>query len=133
MIIETAVSAVASSLLNAMTSEVGKDAYKKGKEILDSLRKRFASNPNAVELLANYEQQPLRHDADLRGFLMDAANSDPEFAGVLKRVASVGPTIGTQNIHNEIVHGSKTVSNTTIGRDSFQGNTTFGRPSNSRD
>jgi hypothetical protein len=132
MIIEAAVGALASELLKAITSEVGKDTYKKAKGLLDSLRKRFTGNPAAAEVIANYEQQPARYDADFRTFLVSAARSDPEFAQVLatiaKQLAAPTANIGTQNIHNETVRGAKIVSTNSAGRDIVQGNVTFGKP-----
>jgi hypothetical protein len=130
MIIETVVGAVASELLKAMTSEAGKDAYRKGKEILASLRARFAGNPQATEVLSNYERQPERHDAALRYFLVDAARSDSEFARVLEITAGrLAPahttTIGTQNIQQETVYGPKMVNTISAGRDVIQGGAAF--------
>ncbi|WP_156918455.1 hypothetical protein [Bradyrhizobium sp. Cp5.3] len=125
MVIEAAVGALAAELLKALTSEVGKDAYKKGKDIIASLRKRFTQDPKAVEVLSKYEQAPLLHDTDFRRFLTEMAHSDPEFANVLKTTAgqfavAQTTTIGTQNVHNEIVHGSKTTSTISAGRDVIQ-------------
>jgi len=136
VIFEAAAGALASELLKAMTSEVGKDAYKRGKALLESLRQRFAGNPKATEVIAKYEQEPRRHDADLRSFLIEAAHSDPDFGRVLESTAnqlisSQTMTIGTQNINNETVHGAKTVNTASAGRDLFMGNVTFGKPTNS--
>lgn len=132
MVIEAAVGALASELLKAMTSEAGKDLYKRGKLILDSLRARFSANSNASTLIAKYEREPLRHDGELRSFLLEAARRDPDFHRIVVNAASQmmpsqSTIIGTQNTHNEIVHGTKTVNTITAGRDVIQGDAALNR------
>lgn len=91
----------------AIGKAAGEVAWKKAKELYETIRKKFSGDPSAEQTLAALAKTPENKEqqAEVERLLKEAVSSDENFAKQLANILREAADAGADNVFNTNIYG----------------------------